>query len=83
VSSYRDAKKWDVGQADSNSNGTSDLCLPAALNTSDTADSNSFFSSLITGTGLDGYMDNVFKQAQCTGCIYEVSDKRVQYQYMR
>nr|XP_031861667.1 uncharacterized protein CI109_002897 [Kwoniella shandongensis]KAA5528739.1 hypothetical protein CI109_002897 [Kwoniella shandongensis] len=59
-------------------NGTSDLCLPSVLNTSDTADSSQFFDNLVTGTILDQYKDSVFTSAQCTGCMYEMF-KAAQY----
>ncbi|TYJ52889.1 hypothetical protein B9479_006477 [Cryptococcus floricola] len=61
-------------------NGTSDLCLPATLNGSTTANSNTFFDALVAGnsTTLEGYQDSVFTQAECTGCMYEMF-KAAQY----
>ncbi|WVQ77484.1 hypothetical protein IAR50_007170 [Cryptococcus sp. DSM 104548] len=61
-------------------NGTSDLCFPATLNTSTTANSNTFFDALVAGnaTDLAGYQDSVFTQAECTGCMYEMF-KAAQY----
>ncbi|CAD6565490.1 MAG: hypothetical protein TREMPRED_001399 [Tremellales sp. Tagirdzhanova-0007] len=53
-------------------NGTNPLCLPAALNTSSTANSNAFFNSLISASNLDQYSSSVFSTASCTGCIYEM-----------
>jgi len=54
------------------SNGTGEHCLPATMNTSQTADNNTFFSNLVTGTDLQQYQGSVFEQAACTGCMYEL-----------
>ncbi|OCF38027.1 hypothetical protein I316_00251 [Kwoniella heveanensis BCC8398] len=59
-------------------NATTDLCLPSTLNTSDAANNNGFFNSLVTGTNLDQYADSVFKSAKCTGCMHEMF-KAAQY----
>ena len=59
------------GQADG-SNGTSTACLPATMNTSQTANTNEFFNDLITGDDLQQYQGSVFEQAKCTGCMYEL-----------
>ncbi|WVO15043.1 hypothetical protein L204_102687 [Cryptococcus depauperatus] len=61
-------------------NGTSDLCLPATLNTSTTANSNVFLNALLRGsnTDLESYRNSVFTQAKCTGCMYEMF-KAAQY----
>ncbi|EIW65744.1 hypothetical protein TREMEDRAFT_36003 [Tremella mesenterica DSM 1558] len=53
-------------------NGTAALCLPATLNTSTTADTNTFFNDLLSGNNLGQYDDSIFGQAQCTGCMYEL-----------
>ncbi|XAO21979.1 hypothetical protein I312_100742 [Cryptococcus bacillisporus CA1280] len=61
-------------------NGTSERCLPSTLNTSTTANSNTFFDALVSGSSsdLEGYQDSVFTQAGCTGCMYEMF-KAAQY----
>ncbi|WRT70127.1 uncharacterized protein IL334_007121 [Kwoniella shivajii] len=59
-------------------NGTSDLCLPSTLNTSDAANNNGFFDSLVTGSNLDQYTDSVFRGAKCSGCMHEMF-KAAQY----
>ncbi|WVR07570.1 hypothetical protein IAU60_004612 [Kwoniella sp. DSM 27419] len=59
-------------------NGTAENCLPATLNTSQTANTNDFFDSLVTGTNLDKFKDSVFTSAKCTGCMHEMF-KAAQY----
>ncbi|KAK8853301.1 hypothetical protein IAR55_004005 [Kwoniella newhampshirensis] len=59
-------------------NGTSSLCLPDALDSSQAANSDQFFDDLVTGTNLDQYKDSVFTSAKCTGCMYELF-KAAQY----
>ena len=41
------------------------------MNTSQAANSNDFFNSLVTGTSLEQYTSSVFEAAACTGCMYE------------
>lgn len=58
--------------ADTNSNGTTDNCLPTTLASNPTANTCTFFNNLVAGRELDQYNDSVFNLAQCTGCMYEM-----------
>ena len=68
------SKNLSLNKVDANaySNGTSDLCLPSALSTSQTANTNTFFDALVAGINLTSYTQGVFDAAQCTGCVYEM-----------
>lgn len=54
------------------SNGTANNCVTETISGSRTANSPQFFMDLISGQNLQQYVNDVFKSAQCTGCMHEL-----------